>query len=75
MTDQGSSEKPRKPTLWQVAGSALAAAFGVQSERNRVRDFQTGSPKTFIIVGILATILFILMLYTVVRLVLSFAGM
>ena len=65
---------PGKPTLWQVIGGVLAAGFGVQSEKNRLRDFQSGSPKTFIVVGIIGTILIILTLYTVVRLVLSFAG-
>lgn len=67
-------ESKQRPSLLQVIGSALSAAFGVQSERNRARDFETGSPKTFIIVGVVATILFILTVYTVVRLVLSFAG-
>jgi len=65
---------PVKPTLGQVIGGVLAAAFGVQSEKNRLRDFQAGSPNTFILVGIVGTILFILTIYTVVRLVLSFAG-
>lgn len=64
----------KKPTLLQVVGSALSAAFGVQSEQNRIRDFKTGSPKTFIIAGLVATVLFILTVYTVVRLVLAFAG-
>ena len=32
--------------------SALAALFGVQSEKNRERDFQQGKPTDFIVVGI-----------------------
>ncbi len=63
-----------KTSLLQVIGSALSAAFGVQSERNRLRDFQAGSPKAFIIAGVAATVLFILTVYLVVRLVLAFAG-
>jgi hypothetical protein len=65
---------PSKPTLWQVIGSALAAAFGVQSNQNRERDFQAGSPKAYLIVGIVGTILFVATLYVIVKLVLALAG-
>lgn len=74
MSDGEGPKGSEKPSILQVAGSALAAAFGVQSEEKRLRDFRTGSPKTFIIVGLVATVLFILTLYTIVRLVLAFAG-
>ncbi len=67
-------DREGKPTVRQIVGSALSAAFGVQSEKNRIRDFETGSPKAFIVVGLAATILFILTVYFVVRLVLAFAG-
>lgn len=64
----------KKPSLLQVVGGVLSAAFGVQSEKNRLRDFQEGSAGTFIIVGVIATILFILTIYGVVKLVISSAG-
>ena len=60
-------------TLWQVAQSVAAAAFGVQSSRNRERDFSRGSAKTFIIAGIIGTVLFIVSVIAVVRLVLGAA--
>ncbi len=63
-----------KPTLWQVVASALAAAFGVQSSKNRERDFQAGSPRVYLIVGIVVTILFVIVIYTIVKLVLAMAG-
>ena len=66
--------KSKKPSLLQVVGSVLSAAFGVQSERNRLRDFQEGSAGTFIVVGVIATILFVLTIYGVVKLVISSAG-
>jgi len=66
------SEKPHG--LREVVASVLAAAFGVQSNKNRERDFQHGSPGQFIVVGIIATILFIAAVYFVVRLVLKSAG-
>ena len=61
----------KAPNLLQVVASVLAAAFGVQSEKNRQRDFQHGNAATFIGVGLVATILFILLIYGVVRIVLG----
>ncbi|MBM4201303.1 MAG: DUF2970 domain-containing protein [Gammaproteobacteria bacterium] len=63
-----------KPSLLTIIGSALAAAFGVQSERKRLRDFQHGSPTTFVLVGIAMTVMLVLAIYLVVRVVLSAAG-
>lgn len=47
--------------------SVVAAAFGVQSSKNRMRDFAGGKPWPFILGGLAFTILFILTLVTVVR--------
>lgn len=66
--------RPAKPTFLQVIGSVLSAAFGVQSEANRERDFTGGSAKTYIIMGIIFTVIFIVALITVVNLVLKSAG-
>jgi hypothetical protein len=73
-THDPESSGNQKPSITQVIGSALSAAFGVQSEKNRIRDFKAGSPREFIVAGVIATVLFILTIYTVVRLVLAFAG-
>ncbi len=62
------------PSVWQVIKSVLAAAFGVQSEAARLRDFQSGKPAPFIIAGLIFTVLFVLVLILVVRLVLRAAG-
>ncbi|MEH6359055.1 MAG: DUF2970 domain-containing protein, partial [Pseudomonadales bacterium] len=32
-------KQPQKLTLWQIICSVFAAAFGVQSDKNRERDF------------------------------------
>ncbi len=53
-------------TFWQVLGSALAAAFGVQSSRNRKRDFSQGKASHFIIMGIGVTAVFVLIMVGVV---------
>ncbi len=71
------TEKPpegRPPTLLQTAVSVMAAAFGVQSGKNRERDFKYGKASTFIAAGIVFTILLILGIYLAVRLSLRAAG-
>ena len=64
------NSKP-KPSLLSVVKSILAAAIGVQSNKNRQRDFQQGNPLVFIIGGIVFTLLFIVTVASVVGLVLS----
>ncbi|HEY8330063.1 MAG TPA: DUF2970 domain-containing protein [Pseudomonas sp.] len=61
-------------TFRQMLQSVLAAAFGVQSGKNRARDFSRGKPSHFILLGLLFTGVFILLLYSVVRLVLQLSG-
>jgi hypothetical protein len=68
------TEQPGRPNLFQVIGSVLAAGFGVQSEKNRERDFAGGSAGTFVVVGIIATILFVVTLYLLVKLVIGTAS-
>jgi hypothetical protein len=60
-----------QPSIFQVIGSVISAAFGVQSAANRERDFTRGSAKPYILVGILFTVIFILTLLGVIRLVLG----
>ncbi len=48
-----------KPTITQVIKSVLAAAIGVQSNDNRQKDFEQGSLSTYIIAGVIFTVLFI----------------
>lgn len=64
----------RHPNLLQVIGSVLAAGFGVQSSKNRKRDFQHGKPAVFIIAGIVFTVLFILSLYLIVSTIIERSG-
>ncbi|NLO79852.1 MAG: DUF2970 domain-containing protein [Xanthomonadaceae bacterium] len=64
----------QRPTFWQVVLSILAAAFGVQSQQARIRDFTYGNPAAYIIGGIIFTVLFVLILVAIVRLALRAAG-
>ncbi|WP_152222718.1 DUF2970 domain-containing protein [Pseudomonas sp. SCB32] len=68
-------QQNKPPTFWQMLHSVLAAAFGVQSGKNRARDFSQGKPSHFIAMGILFTLVFVLLLYALVRVVLHFAGL
>jgi hypothetical protein len=54
-------------SLWQTAKSVLAAFFGVQSPENRERDFRQGDPASFIIVGLIMTIVFMVTLFSIVN--------
>ncbi len=55
----------------QVVSSVFAAGLGVQSSKNRERDFKQGRIGTFIVAGLIFTALFIGAVYSVVTLVLS----
>ncbi|MCB1766661.1 MAG: DUF2970 domain-containing protein [Candidatus Competibacteraceae bacterium] len=54
--------------------SVLSAFFGVQSEKNRERDFQHGRPIHYILVGLIMTLLFIFGVLVAVKLALRSAG-
>ncbi|MEM7077294.1 MAG: DUF2970 domain-containing protein [Pseudomonadota bacterium] len=58
-------------SFWQVLGSTLAAAFGVQTQKNRERDFSRGKASHFIAMGIGFTVVFVLIMVSVVSFVLS----
>lgn len=64
----------QKPTFWQVVLSVIAAAFGVQSQQARARDFTHGNPAAYIIGGIVFTTLFVTLLIVIVKLALRAAG-
>lgn len=73
--DQKEPAATDKPlTFRQMAQSVVSAAFGVQSAKNRERDFSSGKPSHFIAVGLLFTLTFILVIFGIVQLVLHLAG-
>ncbi|MGE6792806.1 Protein of unknown function [Pseudomonas guineae] len=67
-------ENDKPLTLWEMLQSVLSAALGVQSGKNRSRDFSRGKPSHFIILGVLFTATFVLVIFAVVKLVLHLAG-
>jgi len=64
----------KTPSLWQVTKSVLSALLGVQKSKNYEHDFQHGKPSQYIIVGLIVVILFISIIVTVVKVVISMAG-
>ena len=71
MTEQTNK---RAPTLWEVTKSVFAAFLGVQSRKNYERDFTYGKPWQYIVIGLVGVAIFITIVVTVVRIVLSAAG-
>jgi len=72
---QINNEQQEQPLRFtELLQSVLAAAFGVQSGKNRSRDFSRGKPSQFITIGIIFTAVFVLLLFVIVKVVLYFAG-
>ncbi|WP_339490716.1 DUF2970 domain-containing protein [Pseudomonas sp. EL_65y_Pfl2_R95] len=70
----GDDQDDKPLTTWEMLHSILAAAFGVQSGKNRSRDFSRGKPRQFIVLGLICTALFVLLLAGIVQLALYLAG-
>lgn len=70
--DRGQKHQSLNP--FQVVASVFAAGLGIQSSKNRERDFKQGRAGVFIVAGIVFTLLFIATVYTVVQLVLKSTG-
>lgn len=62
-------QQQKPPGLRVLLQSVLAAALGVQSSKNRERDFTDGKASHFIVAGIVFTFLFIATVATIVNLV------
>lgn len=68
------TEVKKKVTPLSLAGSIMAAGFGVQSKKNRERDFEHGRFHHFVIGGIIFAVLFVLLVIGLVKVVMHFAG-
>ncbi|OEE45720.1 hypothetical protein A1OS_01440 [Enterovibrio norvegicus] len=54
-----------------IVKSVFAAMFGVQSDKNRQRDFKQSSMVPYIVVGVVFVVLFVLGLMSIVSVVIS----
>ena len=61
MSEHQKEPEPNKkqPGLGSIILSTLAAAFGVQSSKNRERDFVKGNLKSYVISGLIFVVIFI----------------
>lgn len=66
--------QPARPGLWHTWLSVAAAFFGVQSGRNRERDFRHGKASHFIVMALLMTLVLVLLVLATVRFALRAAG-
>ena len=64
----------KEPSLIDVAKSVMWAFLGVQKSENYERDFKYGKPSQYIIIGLIGVALFITIIVTVVKFVMSLAG-
>ncbi len=60
-----------KPTIIEIIKSVLSAAIGVQSDANRKKDFEQGSLSTYVVVGLIFTLLFVAFLVFLVTSILG----
>ena len=74
MSDQEPEQEKKPLNPMQVMSSVFAAGLGVQSSKNRERDFNQGRAGVFIAAGIIFTLGFIGVMVVIVQLVLKGAG-
>ena len=78
MTDNNSQQhndnKEEKVSFLSMVQSVIAGIFGVQSDKNREKDFKKGDASQFIVLGIAATVIILITMIVIVRSVLESAG-
>ena len=71
-----SEPEPNKqqPGFFSIIMSTLSAAFGVQSSKNRERDFSKGNFKAYVISGLIFTAVFISTIVVLVKFLIQHAS-
>ena len=67
-------EAKKAPSLLNVTRSVLWGMLGVQKLENYERDFTHGKPWQYIVIGLVAVAIFIGTIITIVKVVISMAG-
>ena len=70
-SDKASDNTRSGTGFWNVTKSVAAAMIGVQSSKNKERDFTQGKPIHFIIGGLIGTLLFLLAVWLLVKIVIA----
>jgi DUF2970 family protein len=63
-----------KPNLFQVLASVLAGLFGVQSAKNRERDFKKGRASDYILIYVILVLAMVAGMIITVNMVISGTG-
>jgi hypothetical protein len=74
MSEQDNNADRKTLNPFQVISSVFAAGLGVQSSKNRERDFNQGRAGVFVAAGVIFTIGFIAVMVVIVQLVIKGAG-
>lgn len=74
MEEEKKQQDEESLALWEVFQGVFAMFIGVQSEKNRERQFKYGKFHQFLIVGIFVTFLFLIHIVLLVRFALHWAG-
>lgn len=70
--NNGAESAPRRQvTLLSVIASVFASFFGVQKDKNRRRDFESGKFWHFFIAGLLFVLVFLLAIWGAVKVMLA----
>jgi uncharacterized membrane protein YidH (DUF202 family) len=69
-----SKQKKGKTSLLEVTQGVLAALFGVQSARNRERDFKRGDASDYIFIFVIAVVGLVIATIVAVNLIISSAS-
>jgi uncharacterized membrane protein len=67
MSNDVKNEPTDSPGLGTLVMAVLAGAIGVNSSKNRKKDFSAKSATPYIIAGILFTVLFMISLYGLIQ--------
>ena len=71
MFGEENSQSQGRQSMGSVIRSVSASMFGVQSSKKHAEDFSKGNITSFIVAGIIATIVFILTVWGIVKLVVN----
>ncbi|HET8705103.1 MAG TPA: DUF2970 domain-containing protein [Pseudomonadales bacterium] len=72
--NESETKEQGKPAgFFAVVQSTLAALLGVQSSKNRERDFKQADASQYIVAGVIATLVILISMYALVSYVISTA--
>lgn len=71
---EGNQPTRQKQSFFSVFRSVSASMFGVQSSKKHEEDFTQGNVTAYVVVGVVATLLFILAVWGLVKFAVSMTG-